>query len=117
MIKNIAKFYQVWDINKDEKQGNAVKVEEVVENSQALKMGLEIGDLIIQYDSERIKNPSGLISEVKKKANKEKIDLLVARDGALMKFVLAGGPIGVRIQTVVIPEEELEEYLAGPDAE
>ncbi len=84
----------------------------MVENSQALKAGLKKGDLIIQYDNVRINSPSGLVSEVKKKSDKEKIDLLVACDGAGMKFVLAGGRIGVRIQTAVIPGKELEGYLA-----
>ncbi len=113
--KNIAIFYQSWNKSKEEKQGNAVKVEDVVENSQALKVGLKKGDLIIQYDNVRTKRVLGLINEVKKKADKEKIDLLVVRDGALMEFVIAGGPLGVRIQTTVIPEEELEDVLADPD--
>ncbi len=89
----------------------------MVENSQALKVGLKKGDLIIQYDGVRINSAAGLISEVKKKVEKEKIDLLVVRDGALMKFVLGGGRIGVRIQTVVIPGKELDGYLADPGGE
>ncbi len=115
--ENIASFYQSWGNYKAEKQGNAVKVEEVFENSQALKVGLKKGDLIIQYDNVRINNMSGAISEVKKKADKGKIDLFVVRDGVLMKFVLAGGPLGVKIQTVVLPEEEMEGYLADPGGE
>ncbi len=89
----------------------------MVENSQALKVGLKKGDLIIEYDSVRINSATELISEIKKKADRERIDLLTARNGELMKFVLAGGRIGVRIQTAVIPKEELEEYLPDPDAE
>ncbi len=64
----------------------------MVENSRALKAGLKKDDLIVRYDNVSIKSASGLINEVKKKAGEEKIDLLVVRGGALMKFVLVGAP-------------------------
>ena len=91
---------------------NVVRVQSIVDNSQAENLALREGDLIIEYDGVKISRTQELLKEVKKKSQKEEVGMIVVRDHEPMQFVLNGGFIGVRINTIKVPKEELDNYYS-----
>lgn len=92
---------------------NVVIIQNIVDGSQAQALDLLEGDLIIEYDGVKITGgPLDLIKEVKKKSNKEQVGMIIVRNNEPRRFVLNGGAIGVRIKTIKIPREELDNYLS-----
>ncbi|HUU41679.1 MAG TPA: PDZ domain-containing protein [Desulfatiglandales bacterium] len=88
---------------------DAVKVTGIVKDSQADSLALREGDLIIEYDGLKITNgPQELVAEVRKKASKESVDMVVIRDGAPLSISLKGALIGVRIDPIKISQEEYQ---------
>ncbi|MBF0452346.1 MAG: PDZ domain-containing protein [Candidatus Magnetomorum sp.] len=87
---------------------NVVKVLDIVPDSQAEVHGFQKGDLIIEYDSVPIQSASQLVSEVQKKKNLQRVDLVIVRNKSRQTYVINSGLIGVRIQTVRIPEGEIK---------
>lgn len=91
---------------------DVVRVQGIVDNSQAENLALREGDLIIEYDGVKISQTQELVKEVKKKSHKEEVGMIVVRDHEPIQFVLDGGFIGVRINTIKIPNEELDHYYS-----
>ena len=91
----------------------AVKIHGIIEGSQAQAVGLQEGDLIIEYDGVKIRTPRQLIKEREKKKHRDRIELIVIRNNVIMPFVLKGGMIGVRIKTTSIPKDEFEYFHSG----
>jgi C-terminal processing protease CtpA/Prc len=90
------------------KQINAVKVLDIVPGSQAEVHGFQKSDIIVEYDSVPIKSASQLVSEVKKKKkNKQRVELVLVRNGSRQSYVLNSGLIGVRIQTVRVSPDDI----------
>lgn len=88
----------------------AARVHSIIEGSQAETAGLAVDDLIIKYDGIRIDSAMSLIREVRRKSDREQIEMLVVREGTILPFILKGGLIGVRINAAKIPLEELRNY-------
>jgi membrane-associated protease RseP (regulator of RpoE activity) len=63
-----------------------VIVEEVRQGTQAEAIGLKEGDIIVEYDGERFSNPRHLAETVKKKSNRDKVSLVIIRDGKMRRF-------------------------------
>jgi len=82
----------------------------VNDDSQAQAVGLSKGDLIVEYDGVRIGSSAQLVSEVKKKADSEEVEIVVIRDRTEMRFSLEGGEIGVGVGDEEIPKEEFDKY-------
>ena len=93
-----------------EQFASVAKVYSIIEGSQAEAAGLAVDDLIIKYDEIRIDSAMSLIREVRRKSDREQVEMLVAREGTVLPFILKGGLIGVRISTAKIPLEEFENY-------
>jgi len=90
------------------KQITAVKVLDIVAGSQAEVHGFQKNDIIVEYDSVPIKSASQLVSEVKKKEkNKQRVELVLVRNGSRQSFILNSGLIGVRIQTVRVSPDDI----------
>lgn len=83
---------------------------QVNDDSQAQAVGLLKGDLIVEYDGVQIKSSAQLLSEVKKKADREEVEIVVIRDKREMRFSLEGGEIGVGVGDEKIPKEEFGSY-------
>jgi C-terminal processing protease CtpA/Prc len=97
----------------EEGLASVVRIQKIVEGSQAEAFGLTRGDLIIAYDGVRIEKNEQLVAEVKKKKDKSHVNLLIVRDGRPLEFVLNGGFIGVNIISTKIPKEEFDSYYAN----
>lgn len=88
---------------------NAVKVLDIVPGSQAEVHGFQKNDIIVEYDSVPIKSASQLVSVVKKKKKeKQRVELVLIRDGSRYSYILDSGLIGVRIQTVRVSPNEIK---------
>lgn len=86
---------------------SAVKVRGVVAGSQAARLDIREGDFIVEYDGEAVTSSRQLFKEVRNRAEKAQIDVLVIRDREPLSFTVSGGRIGVRIKTVRIPESDI----------
>jgi hypothetical protein len=86
----------------EKRQSKAVKVLDILEESQAETLNLMPGDLVISYDGARISTANQLIKLVKSKPDSEVVDMTVLRDGRKVNLVLNGGRIGIRIKTVAV---------------
>jgi hypothetical protein len=88
-----------------------VIVEEVREGTQAKTIGLKEGDIIAEYDGERFTSPRQFAEVVKNKSNMDKVCLIIIRDSKMRRFVLKGGPIGVKVGKKTMLKEELPQDL------
>lgn len=85
-----------------------VRVTEVVEDTQALELGLETGDVVFEYAGQRITAPGQLVALVKEhETDREKIEIKVLRGDNMLRFFMEPGLVGVRI----VSDRVLKEYL------
>jgi type II secretory pathway component GspD/PulD (secretin) len=89
-----------------------VRILEIVAGTQAEVMGLQMGDLVMTYGGVEIQSAPQLVDEVNKQDYSRTIEMTVVRDGFPMKVVLNGGLIGIKVQTVMIPQTEYNRYHA-----
>lgn len=75
----------------------AVGVMDVIQGSQAEAVGLQKGDVVVEYDGVKITDPQQLIQEVKSRETKEVVELTVLRNNTPMTFVMKGGFMGINI--------------------
>jgi hypothetical protein len=85
-------------------------IKSVLESSQAERLDLMQGDIIVEYDGIRINNAAQLVREVKKKSAYQQVEMVVVRDRARRRLILQGGIIGVRITTEKISRQEYLNY-------
>jgi|GEM_PF-843013 len=88
---------------------SAVSVQGVVDDTQAESMGLSEGDVVLEYDGVKITNAQQLVQEVKKRADKEQVEMVVLRDNQPVRLSVKGGYIGVRVKNIQVPKEQLGE--------
>lgn len=89
---------------------SVARIQSIVEGSQAESAGLQQGDLILEYDGERISSARQLVREVEKKSSNTQIELLVVRQNIATRLVLNGGFMGVRVTTQKIPRNEVTDF-------
>ena len=89
---------------------SVVKVIGTIKGSQAEELGLQVGDLIIEYDGVKIHNAQQLVKEVKKKSESGQVEMTVVREHQSSPYTLNSGKIGVRISTTKISKEAFETY-------
>ncbi len=75
---------------------NRVVLTDVLETSPAAAAGIRKGDEVIRYAGRRVWRPKGLTSFTRTGKRGEIVELQVLRDGELLRFFLARGPLGVR---------------------
>lgn len=85
-------------------------VQDVIQNTTAAKIGLQKGDLIIEYDNVRISHFNELKRQTRIKRNKSEISLLIVREMTPIRMYCEAGTMGVVITMSKIPGEELESY-------
>jgi len=86
------------------------QVQSIIEASQAESAGLQIGDIILEYDGVPINSAQQLVSEVEKKAQVNQIEMVIVRQKIPARLILNGGFIGVRILTKKIPRAEFNAF-------
>ncbi len=83
-------------------QTNRVAVTSVLESAPAATAGIEPGDHIIRYDSQRIYNWRDLRDATSSGTIGNMVSVEVDRDGQTMDFYLARGPLGIRMNSVSV---------------
>lgn len=74
---------------------NCVKITQVAEGFQAAEAGVQVGDLIIEYNGVTITNMEKLIKEVQATGEADSVSLTVVRDGLTISLRLRGGRLGI----------------------
>ncbi len=83
-------------------QTNRVEVSSVLESAQAGQAGIRSGDYIMRYDNERVYNWRDLRSATTSGDISDTIEIEVERDGETLRFYLARGPLGIRMNSLRI---------------
>ena len=78
---------------------NRVAVTSVLASAPAGQAGIQAGDYILRYDNERIYDWRDLRSATTAGNLSEMIEIEVERDGESLRFYLARGPLGVRMDS------------------
>lgn len=91
-----------------EEMVEVVRVNRVIEDSQAESLDIRAGDIIVEYDGEPIQQPAELIRAVKALTDRDRVQMMVVRDGTPIPYELKGGFIGVQIVSAKIPREQYE---------
>lgn len=80
---------------------NCARITAVTPGSQAAKIGLQVGDLIVEYNGEKI-NSFEDVGRVRRKYDASTdVTITVDRNGQLMTFNLKGGQIGIDGESAV----------------
>ncbi|MCB9895237.1 MAG: PDZ domain-containing protein [Planctomycetes bacterium] len=74
---------------------NCVKITQVADGYQAAEAGVQVGDLIIQYNGVIVNNMTELVNEVQSTKEEDSVTMVVVRDGSTLSFRLKGGRIGI----------------------
>lgn len=80
-----------------------IKIEQIMNNSQASEIGLKPGDIIVSYNHVSVSNAKDLQREVIETSINQPAELEIERDGQLQLFVLDGGYIGIYMNESVEP--------------
>jgi hypothetical protein len=83
-------------------QANRVQVSSVLRDSAAAEAGIETGDLIIEYDGQRVLQGRDLRAGVVSGRAGQPTEVLVRRDGTTHRLFVPRGPLGVRFETIVL---------------
>lgn len=92
-----------------EDQVSVVRVDRIIDGSQAQDLGIQSDDLVIEYDGEKISQPGELIREVKKKSDNPNVSMVLLRNGTPLHLTLRGGFIGIHI----VPHKVSREMVSG----
>jgi hypothetical protein len=74
---------------------NCVRISQVVEGFQGAEAGLQVGDLVIEYNGKAIANMTELVQAVQATKEEDSVSMVVVRDGRTLSFRLSGGRIGI----------------------
>jgi membrane-associated protease RseP (regulator of RpoE activity) len=95
----------------EEEQVSVVRVDRIIDGSQAQELGIQSGDLVVQYDGEKITDPGDLIRAVKQKSDAPSVGMVLLRNGTPLNLTLRGGFIGIHIVPQKVPRERVAGYL------
>lgn len=80
---------------------NCARITAVTPNSQAAKAGIQVGDLLLEYNGEKI-NAWEDVGRIRRKyTNNDDVTLTIERDGRQMVFSIKGGQIGIDGESAV----------------
>ena len=83
-----------------------VEIVDVLEESQAEKLGLKKGDYIYKYDGRRVNGHEELVAETFKDEGPTPVSMTIISDGKATRVFLERGFIGIHVRTVTIPQEK-----------
>ena len=86
----------------------AVRVISILENTQAVSMGFQPNDIVIEYDGIPITESGQLVNLVKERETKQSINLTILRDCNPIPMTAAGGLMGIRVRTETLSGEIAE---------
>ena len=87
-------------------RANRIGVASIMEGSAAQSAGVQSGDLIIQYDDQRMYNWNDLQLATTQGQRSESVNLTVQRAGSELMISIPRGPLGVRLNSVRLDPDE-----------
>ncbi len=75
--------------------GNCVKLTWVGEGTQAAKAGIQVGDILIEYNGRAINSYQELGAAVQATTEGDTVTVIVVRNGSTLSFGLKGGKMGI----------------------
>ena len=79
---------------------DGIEVIKVFAGSQSEAIGIEIGDIIVEYNGEPVRTPQELYNQILKNSNREKIEMVVYRGPKKLIFAVKGGTLGLGVKYV-----------------
>ena len=83
------------NINVTVQEPNCCRLTHIYPDTQASKIGLQVGDLVIEYNGETISSWGGLGRAIRKTKNTDDVVMLVERGGSMLTINLKGGTVGI----------------------
>jgi hypothetical protein len=74
-----------------------VKIAGIADNSQAQSIGLQKGDIIIEYNKEAVLNEKMMVHLVSQTKPEENVSMIIRRQDKNIRLALQGGRIGIEI--------------------
>ncbi|MBI9085682.1 MAG: PDZ domain-containing protein [Desulfobacterales bacterium] len=89
---------------------DVVRVQRVIADTQAERVGLKEGDFVIAYNGRLVQNHEQLIELTRQTDPRNPVEMVVARNDDTLRLTVQGGTIGIGIRTIQIFTEEYETY-------
>ena len=89
-------------------QNNRISVSTVMMNSPAEKLGVQAGDIILNYANEKILSWQELRKLTRNGVYGEYVNLNILRDGKMLNILVPRGPLGVQLEATKL--DPLVEY-------
>jgi hypothetical protein len=83
------------------KKPNCARITSVTPGSQAARIGLQVGDLMVEYNGEKITSWEDVGRIRRKYRDSDDVTMLIDRNGQLQTFNLKGGQIGIDGESAV----------------
>jgi len=68
------------------------------ETSAAARAGVRIGDEVVRYGGERVRDLDALKESIRRHRSRSRISMEVMRKGRLLRFTVPGGPLGLTVE-------------------
>ena len=88
-----------------------VQVLKIIKGTQAANMDIKKNDLIVSYNGTIVSGTQDLIRKVKQTAENQTVEVVIVRKRNPIHLYLNGGFIGVRINNIRIPSQDLKIYI------
>ena len=98
------------DQKKAEELRQVTHVRDVIKNTTAHRVGIEPGDIVLEYDGVKITHYNELKKQTQLKAHKSQVSMLIVRDRMPQRLFLDSGTIGIVMGLSKMPAHELESY-------
>lgn len=74
---------------------NCARLTRVYDDSQASRIGLEVGDLVVSYNGESVTGWGDLGRKIRQTQSSDEVTISVERNGVMLTFNLNGGTVGI----------------------
>lgn len=76
-------------------QPNSARITHVYPDTQASNIGLQAGDLVLEFNSRAVSSWAVLSAEIRAARNETEIPVVVDRGGTRLVFIVSGGTVGI----------------------
>src|SRR5690606_27260900 len=74
---------------------NCCRLTQIYQDTQASRAGLQVGDLVLQYNGQQITTWRGLGQAIRATRNTDDVVIVVERAGSMLTFNIKGGTLGI----------------------
>lgn len=74
---------------------NCARLTHIYPDTQASKAGMQVGDLVIEYNGEAVSSWRGLSQAIRRTKNTDDVIVLIERGGSMLTMNIKGGTVGI----------------------